>query len=88
MEWPRLSRNDPTIEWLLEAADPAVRHLALTDLLDRPAGDPEVRKARGEVATDRRVMDLLGEEHPDARASPAATRSSAASTDGWCRWSS
>ncbi len=66
-EWPRLSRNDSTIEWLLEAADPAVRHLALTDLLDRPAGDPEVRKARGEVATDRRVMDLLGEEYPDAK---------------------
>jgi hypothetical protein len=64
---PRLSRDDATIDWLLEPADPAVRHLALTDLLDRPASDPEVRRARQAIAKDRHVLDLLGSEHPDGQ---------------------
>ncbi|MDP6508778.1 MAG: hypothetical protein QF719_07265 [Chloroflexota bacterium] len=64
---PRLSRNAPTIEWLLEAADPAVRYLALTDLLDRPAGEPEVRQAHDEIGKDRHPQDLLGPDHPDGQ---------------------
>ena len=88
MEWPRLSRNDPTIEWLLEAADPAVRHLALTDLLDRPADDPEVRKPGAKSPRTGVSWTCSAKSIPTRRASPAATRSSAASTDGWCRWSS
>jgi hypothetical protein len=44
MSWTRWLHGDP-VSWLLEEATPAVRHLALRDLLDRPNDDPEVRAA-------------------------------------------
>ena len=36
---------DETIKWLLEPKDPSVRYLTLTQLLDLPEVDTEVRKA-------------------------------------------
>lgn len=41
MTWRAALRDDP-LEWLLDPADPAVRHLTLRQLLDRAADDPEV----------------------------------------------
>jgi hypothetical protein len=38
-------RGDP-LPWLLERGDPAIRHLALRELLDEPADAPSVRRAR------------------------------------------
>jgi hypothetical protein len=35
-DWRGLPAGDP-LPWLLEDSDPAARHLALRDLLDRPA---------------------------------------------------
>lgn len=35
--------------WLLHGSEPTVRHLALRHLLDRPADNPEVRRAREEA---------------------------------------
>jgi hypothetical protein len=43
--WTAALRADP-IDWLLETEDPAVRHLALRQLLDRPGDDPEVVASR------------------------------------------
>ncbi len=55
-----------TLEWLLEPDDPAVRHLALRDLLDRPADDLELLAARreahriGPIAAILDAMDPAG----------------------------
>lgn len=38
--------NENSLSWLLEAANPDVRYLALRDLLDHPADDPQLRAAR------------------------------------------
>ena len=38
--------NDDPLPWLLEEDDPAVRHLALRQLKDRPSGGRDVREAR------------------------------------------
>ena len=37
--------NGDSLNWLLEPDTPGVRYLALRDLVDRPADDPEVRAA-------------------------------------------
>ncbi len=37
------------LPWLLESENPSARALALTELLDRPATDPEVMAARAEI---------------------------------------
>jgi hypothetical protein len=46
-------RQANPLPWLLEPddANPGVRYFTLRDLLDRPAGDPEIAAAR--VATAR-----------------------------------
>src|SRR5260221_13726237 len=43
--WLRMLKGDP-LPWLLEEETPAVRHLALRQLLDQPEDAPEVRQAR------------------------------------------
>jgi hypothetical protein len=43
--WRSELRDDP-VPWLLERDDPAVRHLALRELLGEPADAPSVRRAR------------------------------------------
>jgi hypothetical protein len=43
--WLRMLKGDP-LPWLLEEDTPAVRHLALRQLLDQPEDAPEVRQAR------------------------------------------
>ena len=43
--WLSLLKADP-LSYLLAAPTPAVRWWTLRDLLDRPAGDPEVVVAR------------------------------------------
>ena len=43
--WRSPLRGDP-VPWLLEREDPAIRHLALRELLDEPADAPSVRRAR------------------------------------------
>ena len=45
MSWRDHLNTDPT-PGLLESDDPSVRHLAMRDLLDLPAEDPELCKAR------------------------------------------
>ncbi|MCI4318843.1 MAG: hypothetical protein L3K23_01755 [Thermoplasmata archaeon] len=42
-------RASTTLDWLLEPDQPSVRFFALTDLLDRPATDPEARAARSRI---------------------------------------
>jgi len=43
--WRSALRGDP-VPWLLEQQDPAIRHLALRELLDEREDAPSVRRAR------------------------------------------
>ena len=51
-------KADPS-RWLLESEKPTVRYFALTDLVDRPADDPEVRAARAAIPVQPPVAGLL-----------------------------
>jgi hypothetical protein len=57
-------RADPT-EWLLEPENPSVRYWTLTDVLDRPTDDPEVREAKAAIAQQPLVQELFARQHPD-----------------------
>jgi hypothetical protein len=55
-----MSAPRDVLRWLLEPGNPPVRYLSLTDLLGRPATDPEVRKTRGrlmEYSVTREILD-------------------------------
>ena len=65
MSWQDQVKGD-SLAWLLEPESPGVRYLALRDLPDRPADDPELRAARraahtaGPIATILAAMDPTG----------------------------
>jgi len=59
-----LVKGDP-LPWLLEPADPAVRHLALRGLMDRPALDPEVVEARNAGMAAEPIAPILAAQDPD-----------------------
>ena len=62
--WQAALRADP-LDWLLEPGDPAVRHLALRQLLDRPADGPDVAASlRAAMATDP-IASILAAQQPD-----------------------
>ncbi len=50
---------DP-VPWMLESGEPSARWLALTALLDRPAGDADVAEAHARVLADPGTADLIG----------------------------
>jgi hypothetical protein len=47
-DWKSLLKADP-INWLLEEDNPSVRYFALTELLDKPVNDSEVKKAKNTI---------------------------------------
>lgn len=55
------------LTWLLESdtANPGVRYFALADLLDRPAGDPDVVTARQGVMSGGPVPTILDAQFPE-----------------------
>ena len=55
---PAALRADP-LDWLLEAKDPAVRHLALRQLLDRPDDDPDVVESRHAAMAADPIASIL-----------------------------
>lgn len=65
MPWRDQLRGD-SLSWLLEPDTPGVRYLALRDLLDRPASDPELIAAQrlayteGPIAATLAAMDEAG----------------------------
>ena len=62
--WRRHLRADP-IPWLLEPEDPAVRYGTLTSLLERSAGDPEVRRAQEVIPAWLPLAELLAAQKRD-----------------------
>jgi hypothetical protein len=63
MSWLTELKGDP-LPWLLEDENPAVRHLALRDLLDLPAGDPELDDARRAAHASGPIAALLDKMDP------------------------
>jgi hypothetical protein len=61
--WRDRLRGDP-LPWLLDERAPAVRHLALRQLLDRPADDPEVRAAREAATRADPIAAILAAQDP------------------------
>ncbi len=62
--WQAHLEADP-LPWLLEPDNPSVRRFALTDLLDRPASDPEVHAAAAAIMDSAPVRAILDAQYPD-----------------------
>ena len=62
--WKTHLQADP-LPWLLEPEDPPVRVGALTDLLERPPDDPEVRAARAAISSYPPAAGLLAAQKRD-----------------------
>ncbi len=63
MTWLDHLRADP-VPWLLEESAPAVRAATLQTLLDRPADDPDVVRARHEATTVDPIRAILAAQDP------------------------
>jgi len=62
-DWRARLRDDP-LPWLLDEVNPAVRHLALRDLLDRSADDPDVVDARNAATRTDPIASILAAQDP------------------------
>jgi len=72
MTWTAQLRGDP-LPWLLEPEDAGARYLALRDLLDMPADDPELiasRQAAHTAGPIAHILDAMEEEGYWARPGP------------------
>ena len=56
--------NDNPLPWLLDPDDPAVRHLTLRLLLDRPPDDPAVREAQTAAMRTDPIAAILAAQDP------------------------
>ena len=56
--------NDDPHPWLLDEGAPAVRHLALRGLLDRPADDPDVVAARSTAMRSDPIAAIMAAQDP------------------------
>jgi len=65
LKWREDVRGDP-LPWLLETdpQNPGIRYFSLVDLLDRPAGEPQVREARQAVMAASPVAVILAAQDP------------------------
>ena len=52
-----------SLTWLTEPENPSVRYWTLTDLLDRPADDPDVQETRTAIAQQPLVQELFARQH-------------------------
>jgi hypothetical protein len=62
--WHKHLNGDP-LPWLLDLENASVRYWTLTDILDRPASDPEVQEARVAIARQALVKELCALQHPE-----------------------
>ena len=56
---------DATLGWLLDGIEPAVRHRALRELLDRSDDDPEVVAALASAMAAPPIADILAAQDPE-----------------------
>ena len=62
--WSGRLKGDP-LPWLVAAEEPAVRHRALAELLDRPADDRDVVEALARAMTSDPIAGMLAEQDPE-----------------------
>ena len=62
--WQDALRGDP-LPWLLDRDAPAVRHLALRQLLDLPTDDPDVAGARAAAMRSDPIAGILAAQDPE-----------------------
>jgi hypothetical protein len=62
---PMKKKNSAVIDWLLEADQPSMRYLTLTQLLRRRESDPEVKAAKREIAERGWATEILSRQNPD-----------------------
>lgn len=62
-DWETLLNADAT-DWLLGSGNPSVRYLALTDLLGKPADNPDVIRAKDAIMQTGPVPEILNREEP------------------------
>ncbi len=62
--WINMLKDDP-LPWLLEEDTPAIRHLALRQLLDQPENAPDVRHAIAVAMQADPIATILAAQHPD-----------------------
>lgn len=60
--WRGMLQDDP-LPWLLEEQQPAVRHLTLRHLLDRPTDDPAVVQAHTAAMQTDPIASILAAQH-------------------------
>jgi hypothetical protein len=63
-DWRDELRADP-LPWLLEPTTPAVRHVALRDLLDRGPDDHALAASRAAAMASDPISSILAAQHPD-----------------------
>jgi hypothetical protein len=63
-DWRQRLNEDP-LPWLLEPATPAVRHVALRDLVHVPAADPGLVEARAAAMADQPIASILAAQDPE-----------------------
>jgi hypothetical protein len=56
---------DNPLPWLLDLENPSIRYWTLTDILDRPANDPEVQDIRAAILHQPLVKELFALQHPE-----------------------
>lgn len=54
-------------DWLLDPAQPAIRFLALTQLMDRPMDDPAVLETKAQIPAVGWAAEILANQRPDGR---------------------
>lgn len=62
--WINMLKDDP-LPWLLEVNTPAVRHLALRQLLDQPENAPDVRQAHAAAMQTDPIASILAAQQPE-----------------------
>jgi hypothetical protein len=56
---------NPALEWLLEENQPSIRYLTLTELLDKPRDDPDVKSTQAKITTTGWAADILNKQDQD-----------------------
>ncbi len=62
--WINMLKDDP-LPWLLEENTPAVRHLALRQLLDQPENAPDMHQASAAAMQTDPIASILAAQHPE-----------------------
>ncbi|MDG6907629.1 MAG: hypothetical protein JRN20_17795 [Nitrososphaerota archaeon] len=55
-------KADTVVRWLLEDNQPSIRYLTLTELLDRPQSDHEVKRAKNAIAKNGWAQQILAKQ--------------------------